>query len=159
MRGRRSSDSQMSSSGQRTQTKRLEALAERIWRLIDHRRITIDQLFRQNSVCELKIYRAIAEMLRTGQIAIVDETTHLAKSIMKKGFPIGGIDRVGRRRLLVSHEQWPAAGRLCSLCSALELHRVKMQKKIPLSSKNPIAPNPKRNRRSRQHPTNQSRPD
>jgi hypothetical protein len=59
---------------------RLEALAERIWRLIDHRRITIDQLFRQNSVCELKIYRAIAEMLRTGQIAIVDETTHLAKA-------------------------------------------------------------------------------
>ena len=59
---------------------RLQSLAERIWRLIDHRRITVDQLFRQNSVCELKIYRAIAEMLRTGQIAIVDETAHLAKA-------------------------------------------------------------------------------
>jgi cAMP-binding proteins - catabolite gene activator and regulatory subunit of cAMP-dependent protein kinases len=59
---------------------RLRPLAERVWRLIDHRRVTIDQLFRQNSVCELKIYTLIAEMLRTGQIAIVDETAHLAKA-------------------------------------------------------------------------------
>lgn len=59
---------------------RLKQLGERIWQLVEHRRVTIDQLFRQNSVCELKIYRTVAEMLQSGQLAIVDETAHLAKA-------------------------------------------------------------------------------
>ena len=58
----------------------LRPLAERIWNFIGHRRISISELFRQNAVCELKIYQAVAEMLRTGQLASVHQSELLAKA-------------------------------------------------------------------------------
>lgn len=59
---------------------KLKPLAERAWSFIENRRVTINQLFRQNAVCELKIYRVIAEMLRVGQIATVHTTPQFAKA-------------------------------------------------------------------------------
>ena len=47
----------------------LKPLAERIWNYTNDRRFTINELFRQNAVCELKIYKVVSEMLRIGQIA------------------------------------------------------------------------------------------
>lgn len=58
----------------------LRPLAESIWNFIGHRRSTIDDLFRRNSVCELKIYAVVAEMLRAGQLASVHQSPHLAKA-------------------------------------------------------------------------------
>jgi CRP-like cAMP-binding protein len=49
----------------------LKPLAEKIWDYTDDRRFTINELFRQNAVCELKIYQVVSEMLRIGQIATV----------------------------------------------------------------------------------------
>jgi hypothetical protein len=49
----------------------LKPLAEKIWNYTDDRRFTINELFRQNAVCELKIYQVVSEMLRIGQIATV----------------------------------------------------------------------------------------
>ncbi|MEP7071271.1 MAG: cyclic nucleotide-binding domain-containing protein [Verrucomicrobiota bacterium] len=53
-------------------------LAEQIWQLMDRRRVTIDQLFRLNSVCELKIYSVVAELLRAGQIGALEEVAMAA---------------------------------------------------------------------------------
>ena len=45
-----------------------------IWDYTDDRRFTINELYRQNAVCELKIYQVVSEMLRIGQIATVHPT-------------------------------------------------------------------------------------
>src|SRR5205809_11218 len=58
----------------------LKPLAERIWNYSFDRRFTINELFRQNAVCELKIYLVVSEMLRIGQIATVHPTPQLAKA-------------------------------------------------------------------------------
>jgi hypothetical protein len=58
----------------------LKPLAEQIWNYTFDRRFTINELFRQNAVCELKIYLVISEMLRIGQIAIVHPTPQLARA-------------------------------------------------------------------------------
>jgi hypothetical protein len=52
----------------------LKPLAEKIWDYTDDRRFTINELYRQNAVCELKIYQVVSEMLRIGQIATVHPT-------------------------------------------------------------------------------------
>lgn len=52
----------------------LRPLAERMWNYVGHRRVTIGELFRQNAVCELKIYQVIAELLRSGQLASVHQS-------------------------------------------------------------------------------------
>jgi CRP-like cAMP-binding protein len=52
----------------------LKPLAEKIWEYTDDRRFTINELYRQNAVCELKIYQVVSEMLRIGQIATVHPT-------------------------------------------------------------------------------------
>jgi hypothetical protein len=52
----------------------LKPLAEKIWDYTDDRRFTINELFRQNAVCELKIYQVVSEMLRIGEIATVHPT-------------------------------------------------------------------------------------
>ena len=49
-------------------------LVEKIWDYTDDRRFTINELYRQNAVCELKIYQVVSEMLRIGQIATVHPT-------------------------------------------------------------------------------------
>jgi CRP-like cAMP-binding protein len=51
----------------------LRGAAEDIWASMGNRRVTIDELFRKNSVCELKIYQVVVTLLRTGQLAIVGE--------------------------------------------------------------------------------------
>lgn len=51
----------------------LRDTAESIWNFIGDRRLTIDQLFRSNSVCELKIYHVVVELLRAGQLAVVEQ--------------------------------------------------------------------------------------
>src|SRR5205807_2168268 len=58
----------------------LKPLAERIWNYTNDRRFTINELFRQNAVCELKIYIVVSEMLRIGQIATVHPMPQLAKA-------------------------------------------------------------------------------
>jgi CRP-like cAMP-binding protein len=47
---------------------KLRGVAQEVWDSIGNRSVTIDQLFHGNSVCELKIYRIVAELLRTGQL-------------------------------------------------------------------------------------------
>jgi CRP-like cAMP-binding protein len=51
----------------------LRNIAEEIWNSISDRRVTINQLFRMNSVCELKIYQVVIELLRTGQLIAIEE--------------------------------------------------------------------------------------
>jgi CRP-like cAMP-binding protein len=51
----------------------LRGTALEIWNSIGNDRITINQLFRRNSVCELKIYQVVLELLRTGQLAVIEE--------------------------------------------------------------------------------------
>jgi CRP-like cAMP-binding protein len=51
----------------------LRATAENIWNSIGDRRVTIDELFRKNAVCELKIYQVVVTLLQTGQLAVVAE--------------------------------------------------------------------------------------
>lgn len=46
----------------------LRPLAERIWLLMGTRHMSIDDLYRHNAVCELRIYLAVAELLRSGDI-------------------------------------------------------------------------------------------
>lgn len=58
----------------------LLAVGERIWRLMDRRRMTIDQLFRLNSVCELKINLVVSEMLRAGLIVAREDAAFLRKA-------------------------------------------------------------------------------
>jgi len=53
----------------------LKPLAEKIWNYTDDRRFTTNELFRQNAVCELKIYQVVSELLQIGQIATVHPTT------------------------------------------------------------------------------------
>ncbi|MDQ2868720.1 MAG: cyclic nucleotide-binding domain-containing protein [Verrucomicrobiota bacterium] len=50
----------------------LRPLAERIWLLMGTHPMSIDDLYRHNAVCELRIYLAVAELLRSGDI--VDKT-------------------------------------------------------------------------------------
>lgn len=57
----------------------LRSTAEAIWDSIGSRRVTIEQLFRSNSVCELKIYQVVDELLRTGQIAMVEQSAPLVE--------------------------------------------------------------------------------
>jgi CRP-like cAMP-binding protein len=52
---------------------RLRETAERIWDSIGDRSATIDQLFRGNAVCELKIYQVVVALLRTGQLAVAGQ--------------------------------------------------------------------------------------
>ncbi len=59
---------------------RLLPVGERTWQLMDRRRMTIEQLFRLNSVCELKIYSVIAEMLRAGLIVAREDAAFLKKA-------------------------------------------------------------------------------
>jgi CRP-like cAMP-binding protein len=56
----------------------LREIAQDIWNSMGSRRFTIDQLFRNNSVCELKIYRVIVELLGTSQIAVVEQKAPVA---------------------------------------------------------------------------------
>jgi len=58
----------------------LKPLAERIWNYTNDRRFTINELFRQNAVCELKIYAVVSELLRIGQIATVHPMPQLARA-------------------------------------------------------------------------------
>lgn len=58
----------------------LRPVAERIWQLMDGRRATLDQLFRLNSICELKIAIIVEQMLRMGQIAAVNDETALVRA-------------------------------------------------------------------------------
>jgi CRP-like cAMP-binding protein len=51
----------------------LRPIAEEIWNSIDDGRVTINELFERNSVCELKIYQVVLEFLRTGQFAPVEQ--------------------------------------------------------------------------------------
>ena len=47
----------------------LRPLVEQIWRYCDKRRVPLRSLYRQFGVCELKIYRATQELLRSGHFA------------------------------------------------------------------------------------------
>ena len=51
----------------------LRPLVEQIWRYCDKRRVPLRSLYRQFSVCELKIYRATQELLRSGHFASVPD--------------------------------------------------------------------------------------
>ncbi len=57
----------------------LRSTAEGIWHSTGSRRVTIDELFRSNCVCELKIYQVVNELLRTGQLAPVKQSASLAQ--------------------------------------------------------------------------------
>ncbi|MBV9010371.1 MAG: cyclic nucleotide-binding domain-containing protein [Verrucomicrobia bacterium] len=59
----------------------LRDVAEEIWTSITGPRVTIRDLFRQNSVCELKIYGVVAELLRDGQLAVAKAGTPLVSSV------------------------------------------------------------------------------
>jgi hypothetical protein len=47
----------------------LRPVAERIWEIVSKQPSTINQVYRQCSVCELKVYRVINELLLRNQIA------------------------------------------------------------------------------------------
>ena len=51
----------------------LQPIAERIWRIAEFKRQTIPDLYRQNAVCELKIYAAVQELMRSGHLVVADE--------------------------------------------------------------------------------------
>jgi CRP-like cAMP-binding protein len=51
----------------------LRKIGEEIWNSIGDSRVTINQLFERNSVCELKIYQVVAELLRTKQLAVIGQ--------------------------------------------------------------------------------------
>jgi CRP-like cAMP-binding protein len=51
----------------------LRKTAEEIWNSIGDGRVTINQLFERNAVCELKVYQVVAQLLRTNQLAVVGQ--------------------------------------------------------------------------------------
>jgi hypothetical protein len=53
----------------------LASLANRVWDVVSKRPLTIGELYRQCSACELKVYMVVQELLQSKQIATVDETT------------------------------------------------------------------------------------
>ncbi len=57
----------------------LREIAENIWNAIGARRVTIEELFQTNSVCELKIYGVAVELLRTAQLAVARADAALAR--------------------------------------------------------------------------------
>jgi CRP-like cAMP-binding protein len=59
----------------------LREVAEDIWTSIGTDRVTINQLFQTNAVCELKIYYVVVELLRSGQLAVVPQNARLAQSL------------------------------------------------------------------------------
>lgn len=48
-------------------------IAERIWESIQHEPISVDDLFQNLMVCELKLYRVIQHLEETGQVAVQGE--------------------------------------------------------------------------------------
>jgi CRP-like cAMP-binding protein len=59
----------------------LREIAEHIWNSMGAPRTTIRELFRRNSVCELKIYGVVAELLRDGQLAVAKASASLVPSL------------------------------------------------------------------------------
>jgi len=51
----------------------LRETAKEIWNSIGDGRVTINQLFERNSVCELKIYQIAVELLGAGQLAVIGQ--------------------------------------------------------------------------------------
>ena len=47
----------------------LRSVADRIWDLLDTQQLGLTELYRQCSVCELKIYQVVAELLKREQLA------------------------------------------------------------------------------------------
>lgn len=54
----------------------LQPIAERIWRIAEFKKQSIAELFRQNAVCELKIYGAVQELMRSGHLMVADQPTN-----------------------------------------------------------------------------------
>jgi len=51
----------------------LQPIAERIWRIAEFKKQTATELFQQNAVCELKIYQAVQELMRSGHLIVADQ--------------------------------------------------------------------------------------
>ena len=50
----------------------LRTTAEQIWQLAYNRRLSLRELYRECSLCDLKIYQAVDEMVRTGLFALAE---------------------------------------------------------------------------------------
>ena len=61
-----------------TASESLREIAQSIWGSIKSPRVTIDELFRRNGFCELKIYGVVAELLRDGQLTVAKATAPIA---------------------------------------------------------------------------------
>src|SRR5207253_2162110 len=47
----------------------LQPVANQVWEILSHRPTTIEDLYRQCSVCELKLYQVVNQLLSSGHIA------------------------------------------------------------------------------------------
>ena len=60
----------------------LQPLIEQVWRFADKRRITLRSLYPRFDVCELKIYRAVLALLRSGHFSLSSsEVTDVADKV------------------------------------------------------------------------------
>jgi CRP-like cAMP-binding protein len=59
----------------------LRAVAENIWQVCYSSPTSIMDLFHQLDVCELKIYKAVLELLRTCHFSLVDQHSHLGVAV------------------------------------------------------------------------------